>query len=133
NPSPFDIRPGIELLFMALVGGTGQIAGAVVGAAIVVLLKNILQDVLPSITRYNAQMEIVLFGVLFIVLLQKARGGVVPMFRRFLPRPEPIAPVESPPLASPAKPVVSENPVLRIESATKRFGALAAVNEVSFE
>ena len=28
-----------------------------------------------------------LFGVLFIVLLQKARGGVVPMIRRFLPRP----------------------------------------------
>ena len=50
------------------------------------LLKNVLQDVLPSITRYNAQMEIVLFGVLFIVLLQKARGGVVPMIRRFLPR-----------------------------------------------
>ncbi len=35
NPNPFDIRPGIELLFMALVGGTGQIAGAVVGSAIV--------------------------------------------------------------------------------------------------
>ena len=42
NPTPFDIRPGIELLFMALVGGAGQIAGAVVGAAIVVLLKNVL-------------------------------------------------------------------------------------------
>ena len=95
NPTPFDIRPGIELLFMALVGGAGQIAGAVVGAAIVVLLKNVLQDVLPAVTRYSAQMEIVLFGVLFIVLLQKARGGVVPMIRRFLPRPAPLAPVEA--------------------------------------
>src|SRR5262249_42046394 len=37
SPAPFDIRPGIELLLMALVGGAGQIAGAVVGAAIVVL------------------------------------------------------------------------------------------------
>jgi branched-chain amino acid transport system permease protein len=133
NPNPFDIRPGIELLFMALVGGTGQIAGAVVGAAIVVLLKNILQDVLPSVTRYNAQMEIVLFGVLFIVLLQKARGGVVPMIRRFLPRAMPVAPVESPPLAARANLAVSDRPVLWIEGATKRFGALVAVNEVSFE
>jgi branched-chain amino acid transport system permease protein len=133
NPNPFDIRPGIELLFMALVGGTGQIAGAVVGAAIVVLLKNVLQDVLPSVTRYNAQMEIVLFGVLFIVLLQKARGGVVPLIRRFLPRPAPVMPGEAPLLAARTSTAASGRPVLRIESATKRFGALVAVNEVSFE
>jgi len=133
NPTPFDVRTGIELLFMALVGGTGRIAGAVIGAAIVVLLKNFLQDVLPSITRYNAQMEIVLFGVLFIILLQKARGGVVAMFRRFMPRPAPPLPVEAPPLPQTAKPQLSGAPVLRIDNAVKRFGALAAVNEVSFE
>ena len=133
NPNPFDIRPGIELLFMALVGGTGQIAGAVVGSAIVILLKNILQDVLPSITRYNAQMESVLFGVLFIVLLQKARGGVVPMVRRLLPRIPPTAPAAAEPLPARPRPVATDQTVLRIESATKRFGALVAVNEVSFD
>ena len=89
NPTPFDIRPGIEFLFMALLGGAGQIAGAVVGAAIVVLLKNLLQDILPPITRYSAQLEIVLFGILLIIILQKARGGVVPLIRRFLPRSAP--------------------------------------------
>jgi len=133
NPTPFDIRPGIEFLFMALLGGAGQIAGAVVGAAIVVLLKNLLQDILPPITRYSAQLEIVLFGVLLIVILQKARGGVVPLIRRFLPRPVPVAPVEAPPLAARARPPITGEPLLRIEGATKRFGALAAVNEVSFE
>jgi ABC-type branched-subunit amino acid transport system ATPase component/ABC-type branched-subunit amino acid transport system permease subunit len=133
NPTPFDIRPGIEFLFMALLGGAGQIAGAVVGAAIVVLLKNLLQDILPPITRYSAQLEIVLFGVLLIIILQKARGGVVPLIRRFLPRSLPVAPVEAPPLAPRARPAVTGEPLLRIEGATKRFGALAAVNEVSFE
>jgi ABC-type branched-subunit amino acid transport system ATPase component/ABC-type branched-subunit amino acid transport system permease subunit len=133
NPNPFDIRPGIELLFMALVGGTGQIAGAVVGSAIVILLKNFLQDVLPSITRYNAQMEIVLFGILFIVLLQKARGGVVPMIRRLLPRSAPVRPAAAEALPARARPQVAGESVLRIESATKRFGALAAVNDVSFD
>ena len=133
NPTPFDIRPGIELLFMALVGGAGQIAGAVVGATIVVLLKNVLQDVLPAVTRYSAQLEVVLFGVLLVIILQKARGGIVPMVRRFLPRPEPVVPIAATPLARRARPAASDRAVLRIDRATKRFGALAAVNEVSFE
>jgi branched-chain amino acid transport system permease protein len=133
NPTPFDIRPGIELLFMALVGGAGQIAGAVVGAAIVVLLKNVLQDVLPAVTRYSAQLEVVFFGVLLVIILQKARGGIVPMIRRFLPRPVPIAPVAAAPLARRARPAVTDQGGAADRRATKRFGALAAVNEVSFE
>ena len=133
SPAPFDIRPGIELLLMALVGGAGQIAGAVVGAAIVVLLKNILQDVLPPITRYSAQLEVVFFGILFVVLLQRARGGVVPMLRRFLPRRVPQKPALGPPLPRRAHGASAASPVLRIEGATRSFGALVAVNDVSFE
>ncbi|AMN41243.1 branched-chain amino acid ABC transporter ATP-binding protein/permease [Rhodoplanes sp. Z2-YC6860] len=133
DPNPFNIKPGIELLFMALVGGTGQIAGAVVGSTIIVLLKNILQDVLPSITRYNAQMEAVLFGILFVVLLQKARGGVWPLIRRLLPRNPQTKPAEAPSLPVRARAAAADRPVLRIDSAIKRFGALAALNGVSFE
>jgi branched-chain amino acid transport system ATP-binding protein/branched-chain amino acid transport system permease protein len=133
SPAPFDIRPGIELLLMALVGGAGQIAGAVVGAAIVVLLKNFLQDVLPPITRYSAQLEVVFFGILFVVLLQKARGGVVPMLMRFLPRQKPAAPTGSAPLPPRLQPPLTARTVLEIDGATKTFGALAAVNDVSFE
>jgi len=133
NPAPFDIRPSIELLLMALVGGAGHIAGAVVGAAVIVLLKNTLQDVLPVFTRYSAQLEVVAFGVLFVVILQKARAGIVPMISRYLPRPRLALPVQVPPLARRARPIVSGQPVLTIQGATKRFGALAAVNDVSFE
>ena len=133
NPTPFDIRPGIELLLMALVGGAGQIAGAVVGAAIVVLIKNVLQDVLPPITRYSAQLEQVFFGILFVVLLQKARGGVVPMLARLLPRSSPEKPAGGAPLPRRAQPAAAARTVLEIAGATKRFGALAAVNNVSFK
>jgi branched-chain amino acid transport system permease protein len=133
SPAPFDIRPGIELLLMALVGGAGQLAGAVVGAAIVVLLKNLLQDVLPPITRYSAQLEVVFFGILFVLLLQKARGGVVPMLKRFLPRQKPVRPSGGAPLPRRAQQAIAARTVLKIEGATKRFGALVAVNEVSFE
>jgi branched-chain amino acid transport system permease protein len=78
-------------------------------------------------------MESVLFGVLFIVLLQKARGGVVPLIRRCLPRAMPSLPTEAPPLTAQIVRPAPDEPVLRIESAVKRFGALVAVNEVSFE
>jgi branched-chain amino acid transport system permease protein len=133
NPAPFDIRPSIELLLMALVGGAGHIAGAVVGAAVITLLKNSLQDVLPLFTRYSAQLEVVAFGVLFVVILQKARAGIVPMINRYLPRPPSALPVQVAPLARRARPIAPGQPVLTVQGATKRFGALAAVNDVSFE
>jgi branched-chain amino acid transport system permease protein len=133
SPAPFDIRPSIELLLMALVGGAGHIAGAVVGAAVITLLKNTLQDFLPAFTRYSAQLEIVVFGVLFIVLLQKARAGIVPMISRYLMRPRSALPVQAQPLARRARPTVPGRPLLTIQGATKRFAALVAVNDVSFE
>jgi branched-chain amino acid transport system permease protein len=133
NPAPFDIRPSIELLLMALVGGAGTIAGSVVGAAVITLLKNSLQDVLPLFTRYSAQLEVVVFGILFIILMQKARGGITPMIMRYLPRPNPTLPAQAQPLARGARHIVSDGPVLSVEGATKRFGALLAVNDVSFE
>src|SRR5262249_53556686 len=77
--------------------------------------------------------ELVLFGILFIVLLQSARAGVVPILKRFLPRPAPVVPAQDAPLPKRAQPAAADQPVLRIERATKRFGALAAVDDVSFE
>jgi branched-chain amino acid transport system permease protein len=58
---------------------------------------------------------------------------VVPMLRRLLPRPSPEKPAGGAPLPRRVQPATSEATVLRVEGATKRFGALAAVNDVSFE
>ncbi len=88
GPMQFNIDASIELLLMALVGGASQIAGAVVGSAVVTLIRNFLQDVLPSLTTYSGQLEGVVFGILFVILLQKARGGIVPIVRKYLPRPQ---------------------------------------------
>ena len=132
SPAPFDIRPGIELLLMALVGGAGHIVGAVVGAAVITLLKNGLQDVLPAFTRYSAQLEVVVFGALFIILLQRARSGIVPWIRRYLPQVERRLPPAAPALPRRA-PCPADTSLLRIEGASKRFGGLVAVNDVSFE
>ncbi len=47
NPTPFGAQAGIEYLFIAVVGGAGYVWGGVLGAAIVVILKEILQSYLP--------------------------------------------------------------------------------------
>ena len=49
SPAPFDVNVGILYLLMAMVGGMAHLSGAVVGAAIVTLLKNGIQDYLPMI------------------------------------------------------------------------------------
>jgi branched-chain amino acid transport system ATP-binding protein/branched-chain amino acid transport system permease protein len=132
SPAPFDIRPGIELLLMAMVGGAGHITGAVIGSAIVTLLKNTLQDVLPALTRNSGQLEIVVFGALFVVLLQNARAGIVPFFKRWLPPVQRPVPAHAEPLRR-REPLAAGAPFIKVEGATRRFGGLVAVNDVSFE
>jgi branched-chain amino acid transport system permease protein len=135
SPAPFDIKPGIELLLMAIVGGAGQISGAVVGAAFVTLLKNALQDILPAFTRNSGQLEIVVFGALFIAILQTNRAGIVPLVRGWLPRLAKPLPAPGAPLPrrtyAPGSSDVSK-PLLQVEQITRRFGGLVAVNDISF-
>ena len=86
SPAPFDVKPGIEYLLMAMAGGAGHIAGAVAGSALITLLKNWLQDVLPLVTKNPAQFEIIAFSVLLILLLQNARGGLIAFVPKRLPK-----------------------------------------------
>ncbi|MDM0104655.1 branched-chain amino acid ABC transporter ATP-binding protein/permease [Variovorax sp. J22R24] len=137
SPSPFDVRASIEYLLMAVAGGLGQLAGALVGSALVLILKNGLQDVLPMLTQRAGQLEAVAFATLFILLLHFARGGLMGFVRRWtrgrfaapLSR-EPSVPVE--PLPHRTLPDRG-SPILSVTGAVKRFGGLVAVNDVSFD
>ena len=57
NPTPFNLNIGIEYLFMAVVGGAGHLWGAVLGAALITLLKEQLQDILPQPARLQRQLR----------------------------------------------------------------------------
>jgi branched-chain amino acid transport system permease protein len=132
-PASFDVTTGIFYLLMAMVGGIGHLLGAVVGAAIVTLLRNSIQDWLPAIAPgASAQLEIVVFAVLFILLLQWARAGLVPFLLRYLPRVRHEAPRPAPSLEPRHQPRGGE-PLLTVATALRRFGGLVAVNNVSFE
>ena len=137
SPSPFDVRASIEYLLMAVAGGLGHLTGALVGSALVLILKNGLQDVLPLLTQRAGQLEAVAFATLFILLLHFARGGLMGFVRRWThkrarshaPR-EPMAAVA--PLPHRTLPERG-SPILSVTGAVKRFGGLVAVNDVSFE
>ena len=131
SPAAFDIGHGIEYLFMAMLGGAGHIGGAVLGAALVTLARDGLQDVLALFGPDAGQAEAVVFSVLFIVVLQTARGGIIPALERLRPGRAPPLPQPAPPLPRRTKPAAG-TVLLEAEGLVKRFGGLLAVNEVSF-
>ena len=133
NPTPFGLNHGIEYLFMAVVGGVSHVWGAVLGAAILTLVQDYLQNLLPKLLGESGNFEIVVFGLLMVLLLQYARQGVWPYVARFFPRgPRAHVPAHATPLPRRAKPVAG-TPLLVVDRARKTFGGLVAVNDVSFE
>jgi branched-chain amino acid transport system permease protein len=135
SPSPFDMRASIEYLLMAVAGGLGQLSGAVIGAALVLVMKNGLQDLLPLLSQRGTQLEAVAFALLFILLLQRARGGVMGYVVRWtqgrFARDARVGDEVASPLTRRVLPARG-TPVLAVAHATKRFGGLVAVDDVSF-
>jgi branched-chain amino acid transport system permease protein len=140
NPTPFGLNAGIEYLFMAVVGGAAHVWGALLGSALLTILKDKLQAILPALLGSNGNFEVIVFGVLLILLLQTARDGVWPylsraaknIFRPWLAtEPAIVINTHSAPLASRIKPA-SGNVILEIAQARKEFGGLVAVNDMQF-
>ncbi|KAA5603534.1 ABC transporter permease subunit [Blastochloris sulfoviridis] len=141
TPAPFGLNAGIEYLFMAVVGGAGQIWGAIVGAGLVTLLKEALQRVVPAVFGTSVQLEGVVFGIALVALLQVAREGLWPHIVGLLPARQRAAPKPADLLARRA-PVAGTDSALEIgrgeallvlDQARKQFGGLVAVNDVSFK
>ena len=133
NPTPFGVNQGIEYLFMAVVGGAGSVWGAIIGATLITLLKQMLQDVLPQLLGRAGNFEIVVFGVLMILLLQFARDGVWPWIARWLPRPVPPPAADTLSLPARGRARRARVALLEVKRARKQFGGLVAVNDLSFE
>ena len=134
NPTPFGAQAGIEYLFIAVVGGAGYVWGGVLGAAIVVILKEILQSYLPYLIHGESQLETIVFGILLVVLLQLAPAGVWPWLTARLPlKSNRKRPDTSLTLPASLKAPAAAGVLLRIDQARKRFGGVIAVNNVSFD
>ncbi|MGA9303740.1 MAG: branched-chain amino acid ABC transporter ATP-binding protein/permease [Bradyrhizobium sp.] len=134
NPTPFGVQASMEYLFVAVIGGAGYVWGGVLGAAIVIILKEILQGYLPYLLHSEGQLETIVFGMMLVLLLQLAPGGVWPWLIRRLPlkreRKVTDASLVLPPRQRPA---ATGDILLRVDHARKQFGGVIAVNDVSFE
>tara|TARA_R110000850_G_scaffold277133_1_gene423323 strand:- start:101270 stop:103114 length:1845 start_codon:yes stop_codon:yes gene_type:complete len=139
SPSPFGLNYGIEYLFMAVVGGSSSVWGAIVGSGAILTLKDQIQNVLPAILDTTANFELVVFGVLMVLVLQYARDGIWPLIasawnsvtgqggtRRMAPPPK------AEQLPQRTRPEQGKM-VLEVEGARKEFGGLVAVNDISFK
>ncbi|MFL9671316.1 ABC transporter permease subunit [Variovorax sp. AB1(2024)] len=140
NPTPFGLQMSIEYLFMAVMGGVGALWGALVGAGVVVVLKQVLQDVLPALLGRSGNFEMAVFGVLMLLILARANAGLWPLLARWTraapaAAPRPVASGEPAVLQMPAQraPATAGEVLLCVDEAEKRFGGLVAVNRVSFE
>ncbi|MEP6678128.1 MAG: branched-chain amino acid ABC transporter ATP-binding protein/permease, partial [Betaproteobacteria bacterium] len=131
NPTPFGINQGIEYLFMAVVGGAGSVWGAVVGATLITLLKETLQDVLPGLLGRSGNFELVVFGMLMVLLLQFARDGLWPLIARVLPRGAPPSVPDASPLERRTR-SPQTGALLEVRKARRVFGGLVAVNDLEF-
>ncbi|SFL74485.1 branched-chain amino acid transport system permease protein [Bradyrhizobium sp. NFR13] len=133
NPTPFGPHLGIEYLFIAVVGGAGYVWGGVLGAAVVVILKEVLQSYLPLIFGGGGQLETIVFGILLVALLQLAPTGMWPWLTAWLPsgdsRKRP-APADALPARNDHRP--DTGVLLQVDKARKQFGGVVAVNDVSF-
>jgi branched-chain amino acid transport system permease protein len=136
NPSPFSLVMGIEYLFMAVVGGAGHVWGALLGAGVITILKEYLQDALPRLFGQAGNFEIICFGVMVIALLQlNGEDGISSLFGR-VPMPRRrrrVAPARGG-LASRDRTQAADQtaPVLRVEGVSKAFGGLQALSDVRF-
>src|SRR5262252_2286922 len=134
NPTPFGAQAGIEYLFIAVVGGAGYVWGGVLGAAIVVILKEVLQSYLPLLLHGEGQLETIVFGILLVALLQLAPGGVWPWLMSLLPsKPHRKPPDTSLTLAARSQTPGTPGVLLGLTGARKQFGGVIAVNDVSFD
>ena len=138
NPTPFSINIGIEYLFMAVVGGSGHLWGAVLGAAAITLLKEKLQDILPNLLGTAGNFEVIVFGLLMLWVLQRFADGLWPTVVRLsqsLFRPDNVqrsASTQAQTLANRAVPEPGQL-LLAASKLTKRFGGLVANSGVSLQ
>ncbi len=133
NPTPFGLHIGIEYLFMAVVGGAGHVWGALVGAGLITVLKQWLQDMLPSLFGQSGNFEVIFFGLMMVLVLQHARDGIWPIVLRFVPwsarrqAPKPAEPLPRRPAPAPA------TQLLEVRHARKEFGGLVANDDMSIQ
>jgi ABC-type branched-subunit amino acid transport system ATPase component len=120
TPSTFAFSQSILFVLAVVIGGAGTVAGPLAGAAIVVLL--------PEVLAGLAEYRLLFFGGLLLAVLWVAPDGVVGAVGRLVSRKKQVRTAKS---AAPLAPRFRSG--LKVENLGITFGGVKAVQEVSFE
>lgn len=126
SPEVLQFGAMVTCLTLVVVGGKLRIAGAVLGAILVVHL--------PEWFRILDRHYLVAYGAALLLMIIAAPDGIVgrlEALRAWL-LPEPPAPLPAPRPLPPA-PRPADGAVLAAEGITKRFGGVLALEDVSFQ
>jgi branched-chain amino acid transport system permease protein len=134
SPTPFGLGTSIDYLFMVIIGGAESLWGAPVGALLVVVLRDQFNDWIPRLTGRAGDFEALVFALVVIVLLQRAPDGLMPLLARLWPRRAVASrtDAEDEVAASAVAPAIPGEVLLAVDAASRNFGGLAAVRDVSF-
>lgn len=125
TPNSFGFIQSILFVLVVMIGGSGSLAGPIIGALIVGLLP----ELLSSLEEYR----LLFFGMLLLVVLWAAPEGMVGLarraftFRREAIKPRPLPAVRPASLPSRAR------KTLRADDLSMVFGGVRAVSGVGFE
>lgn len=134
NPTPFGLHIGIEYLFMAVLGGAAHVWGALVGAGVITILKQWLQDLLPKLFGSSGNFEMIVFGLMMVLVLQRARDGLWPIMVRLAKVPDRNSSIEVNYQAGPLvkKPMPQHGAqLLEVKEVVKKFGGLVACGNMN--
>lgn len=91
DPAPFSLAPSLLYMLMVVIGGAGSFLGPFVGAAVGVLL--------PELLRFAEGLYIIIFALLVMIMMAFCPTGIVGLFERmFTPARRPHADDKGPSL-----------------------------------
>jgi len=70
SPSPFSFHASVQFVLMAVIGGLGTFWGPLLGAAVVVLLSELLREIVPMIIPgAGGEYQIIIYGIILVALM----------------------------------------------------------------
>lgn len=112
----------VAVLTMAVVGGRTRIAGAILGAFLLVHL--------PEWFRVFEKSYLIAYGAILLAMIVLAPEGLIGQIERWFPPKRPAVPQPAP---LPAPPTIGgDGPLLAVQGIEKAFGGVRAVAGVSF-
>jgi branched-chain amino acid transport system permease protein len=124
SPEVLEFPVMVAVLTMAVIGGRMRIAGAVLGATLLIHL--------PEWLRFLGGSYLVAYGAALLVFIVVAPDGLVGAADALLRRWRAVPPAAPPPAVAPPPAPVATAPVVAVDDLAKRFGGIAALDGVGF-